>query len=181
MLFWLLITAYGLYMIVQTRELIGPGLWVLVLGTIVAWLFLNFFGLFQNAKMRSMLERILGADTDLPKPQVFVGFTTPRYTGLVDAHEDVGFLCFGKQSLLFASEFRVTELERTAIRSVSFQPNVHSLVGLGRWICIEGVAGGKPVRMLIEPRERRTMLGNLVYGGVLIREIRRWVAGQSIA
>jgi hypothetical protein len=49
------------------------------------------------------------------------------------------------------------------------------LLGLGRWISLEGVADGKPIRLLIEPRERPTLLGNLLFSKALAGRLRRWM------
>jgi hypothetical protein len=62
---------------------------------------------------------------------------------------------------------------------VRFRANVHTVIGLGRWISIEGFADGKPIRLLIEPRERPQLLGNLRYSKRLAQRIRRWASEAS--
>jgi hypothetical protein len=173
--FWLVLVLIGLRTILQTKELIGPGLAILAIATVVAWIVLNYTGLFQNALMREELAEILDAETDLPPGSVFVGFSTPKYTGLLDAHEDVGFLCFTPSAIIFAGEQRTVELPRSSILRIRYRANVHSVLGLGRWISIEALANGSPVRMLVEPRERNSMLGNLRLSTKLVRSIETWV------
>ena len=58
--------------------------------------------------------------------------------GLVDAHEDVGYLLFRGDELLFLSETRTIRILRSQVNSAQFRSNVHSLLGLGRWISIDG-------------------------------------------
>jgi hypothetical protein len=172
--FWLPLATYGLYLMFQRHQIISQGIWCLVGATVVGWLSLNQFGFFQNAAMRRRLAEILNSDEDLPKDRAFVGFASPRYTGVLDAHEDVGFLCFTPNALLFVGERRTVEMPRECVKSIRYRPNVHSLMGLGRWISVEGEASHHVVRMLVEPRERQTMLGNLRYGPKLKARIEAW-------
>ncbi len=174
-LFWLPFAMFGIYRIIEARQIVAAGLWYMVAATFSGWLGMNLFGLFQNSVMRRQLERILNAEADLPADRVFVGFSSPRYTGILDAHEDIGFLCFTPKALLFVGESRTVELPRSQVQRVCFRPNAHTLVGLGRWISIEGDTNGTPVRMLIEPRERKTMFGNLLYGTELKQRVEKWL------
>jgi hypothetical protein len=171
---WFVTTLLGIRVILHRHELIGRGLWILVLADVLGWVALNQFGLFQNGRMRRRLSAIVGKSKDLPADRSFVGFSSPKFAGILDAHEDVGFLYFGDSEITFRSETRSVDLERTEIRKICFRPNVHSIVGLGRWISIEGVRHGKPIRMLIEPRERRTMLGNLLESRKLRAKLGGW-------
>jgi hypothetical protein len=177
--FWLPLAVYGVYIMFASHRIVTAGTWSLVGATVLGWIGLNLFGLFQNGVMRRRLARILNEDEDLPKDHAFVGFTTPKYSGLLDAHEDVGFLCFTPTALLFVGEARTVEMPRECVRGVVYRPNVHSLVGLGRWISVEGEASHHPVRMLFEPRERPTMLGNLLYGPRLRKKIEAWIGGSD--
>jgi len=174
-LVWLVPTLIGLQRVVQTHQLFGIGLVYLGLATILGWLALNQFGFYQNGRMRRRLLAILGKNNGLPPERFFVGFSTPKYSGALDAHEDVGFLCATDECLVFISETRTSDLRKDEITKISFRPNVHTMVGLGRWISIEGKKNGQPVRMLIEPRERNTMLGNLFYGKRFIQKLRELV------
>jgi hypothetical protein len=175
-IFWLPLATCGIYIMFDGHRVASAGLWCLVGATFAGWVGLNLFGLFQNGVMRRQLSRILNADEDLPADRFFVGFTTPKYTGLLDAHEDVGFLCFTPKALLFVGERRTVEMPRDCVRGVVYRPNAHTILGLGRWISIEGEASRHPVRMLVEPRERPTMLGNLLYGRRLRSRVESWMS-----
>jgi hypothetical protein len=176
MLFWLPPLAAGLLLMATERRISVAGVSMLVVATVVGWLALNQFGLFNNGKMRRQLERILTADgAKLPSDRAFVGYSSPKYRGVLDAHEDVGFLCFLADRLLFLSETRTVEVMRVEVNSVGFRANPHSLVGLGRWISVDGVRDDKPIRLLIEPRDRKTMLANRRRGKLILSRIKRWL------
>jgi len=158
------------------REIVPLAVGLLALGTVIGWLALNRFGLFDNAKMRRELERELKArDVDLGDSPAFVGFATPRYSSALDPHEDVGFLVLRPGRLEFVSEVRTVTVERQDIREIRFRPNIHSLLGLGRWVSIEGEVGGQAIRLAIEPRERRTLLGNRAYSKELRNRLAAWL------
>ena len=174
-LFALPFAAWGLWTIARDRAATPPGLLLLGAGVLVGWIALSLFGFWGNATMRRLLAARL-----LPTgPHWFVGFASPKFAGLLDAHEDVGFLLFGDEELIFAGDSRRVALPRAAVVRVVFRPNVHTLVGLGRWTSVEGLVDGTPVRMLLEPRERATMLGNLRLSGRLRREIVAWQKGPE--
>jgi hypothetical protein len=174
-LFWLLPTGLGVAWMMWRVELQGLGLYLLIAGSVLGWLALNQFGLFENGRMRRDLERTLRArGVDLVPDRVFVGIATPRHQGRLDPHEDVGFLFLFPDRATFISETRTLDLNRHDIREIRFRPNVHSLVGLGRWISFEAVQDGRPIRLMVEPRERKTLLGNLRRGKPLLERFRRW-------
>ena len=66
-------------------------------------------------------------------------------------------------------------MNKDQIKGVRFRPNVHTMVGLGRWVSVEATAAGKPIRLLVEPREKRTMLGNKRYGKALRTRLEAWL------
>ncbi len=174
-LFWLPFAAWGVWTVARDRAVTPAGVGWLVLATFAGWIGISLFGFWGNASMR----RLLGARIREPGERWFVGFASPRFSGLLDAHEDVGFLILGKDVLAFAGDSRRVELPKDCVVRVLFRPNVHSIVGLGRWVSVEGIVKGKPVRMLLEPRERPTMLGNLRISGRLKREIEEWARGKG--
>lgn len=176
MLFWLPLTGAGVAWMAVRAELTGPGLWLIGAGTVLGWLALNQFGFFENGKMRRTLERTLrDREEEIPADRNFVGFATPRYAGTVDPHEDVGFFFLLPDRAVFLSETRRVEVERSQVTEVRFRPNVHTVVGLGGWISLEGIAEGRPIRMMIEPRDRKTLLGNMRRRKALLSKIRRWL------
>jgi hypothetical protein len=174
-LFWLPPAAIGIYQVIVKDQFIGTGLWLLVLSTILGWLSVNQFGFFENRKMRKQLERILEVDGRTFKgDQFFVGFASPKYSSMLDAHEDVGFLRLMSDRLIFVSETRNVEVMKSDITGIRFRPNVHSVVGLGRWVSIEGKVGEQPIRLLVEPREKTTLFGNRLYGSKLKIKLANW-------
>jgi hypothetical protein len=172
---WLVPTLWGLRQMLASHQLTGQGLWWLITANALGWVALNQFGLYQNARMKRRLLAILGKSGKLSDDRIFVGFSTPKYTGVLDAHEDVGFLCFDGDEIAFVSETRFLNMKRGEVAKVQFRPNVHTLVGLGRWISIDGIRNQAPIRMLIEPREKVTMAGNLFYGRKLREKVDRWL------
>ncbi len=174
-LFWLPLIVAGVWVMAARQEIVGLGLWLLIGGTALGWLAVNLFGFWDNARMRRQLTLIMQAKGEPVAAAPFVGFATPKYSSMLDPHEEVGFLMLLPDRLRFLSEERVLEVPKEQIQSVRFRANVHTLIGLGRWISIEGTSDGKPIRLLIEPRERRTLLSNLSYGKSLRQKISRWL------
>jgi hypothetical protein len=177
-LFWAPLAVAGVVMLALQGNVFGTGLWLLGAATGVGWIALNQFGLYENDRMRRQLRRILQARNEEVGDAPFVGMATPTYSSMIDPHEDVGFLMFLPDRLRFVSEMRTLELYREQAQKVRFRPNVHTLLGLGRWISIEGVSNGRPIRLLVEPREKRTLLGNIRSSKAFRDRIRRWIADK---
>lgn len=177
-LFWLPPNIAGLFVIVRQSNPLGPGLGLLVLGLVVGWLSLNVFGFWDNTRMRGEMRAFLQKSGVDWSQGIFVGFSTPAHQGLVDAHEDVGYLLFRGDELLFLSETRTIRILRSQVTNARFRSNVHSLLGLGRWISIEGKLPTGPMRMLVEPREHTTLLANRQYGRELLAKIEAWRKGD---
>ena len=176
-IFWVPPATVGLFLVVVKGQFLGTGLWLLILSTVLGWLAVNQFGFFENARMRKQLTNILKATgQELPKEHYFVGFATPKYSSILDAHEDVGFLCIYSDRVSFISESRNLELSKSDLKLVRFRPNVHSLIFLGRWISLEGISGGRPIRLLIEPREKVTLFGNRRFGAKLQKHLAKWIS-----
>ena len=171
-LVWLPTVAIGFYIAVTSGDPGGAAiLWILG-GTVAAWLVTNWFGFYQNARMQRELRRFL---LDPPDDDAeFVGFARPSYGSFVDAHEDVGFLLILPDRLKFVSENRSVQVFRVEIQRIHFRPNVHSMIGLGRWIAIEGTSDGQRIRLLVEPRRYSTMVANLLYSRRLAQNLRNW-------
>lgn len=161
----------GLLMMYREGDLLGRGLWVLAAGVVIGILAVNWLGLFENAAIRRAMERRLPAA--LSPVRWFVGATTPSFVGWLDPHEDVGFLWMDATTIGFFGEKYRIEIPRSQVTAIRFRPNVHTLIGLGRWVSIEAVVDGKPARLRFEPRERRTLTGNRRLGA----EIRRRLLG----
>lgn len=177
-LFWLTPTAIGVAWVMRTNQVFGPGLWLVLAGLVLGWLGLNYFGLFENGRLRRDSIRNLSLRRPPPPgPVVFVGCASQKHRSLLDAHEDVGFLSMGPDELEFIGDSIRMRLLREQVMEVRFRVNVHTLVGLGRWVSVEGMIAGKHVRMLLEPRERDTMLGNFMLTGWLKKTLEDWREG----
>lgn len=168
--------AAGAVVMYRSGQIMGKGLFVLFLAQVAAWLTLNWTGLFDNRRMRKYLAK----EVEVLKPgfrgyQTFVGFASPKHSSLLDPHEDVGYLLLTPEALEFVGDGRTIVVKRAQIFGIRFRPNVHSMVGLGRWISIEGRVDGKPFEMLIEPRDRDNLIGNLLLGRALKERIDNWL------
>jgi hypothetical protein len=176
--FWLVPTVGGIVWIFLSGKILGSGLWLLLSGQVIGWIALNFFGLFENARIRrDSMRNLTLRRPPAPGPVIFVGCASSRHHSMLDAHEDVGFLAFGPYELEFIGDEKRMCILREQITGVRFLPNVHTIVALGRWISVEAIINGLPVRLLLEPRERNSMLGNLALSGWLKKTIEDWRAG----
>ena len=173
-LFWFPFLVAGLAVMAKQGEPLGLGLWLLIAGTIIGWLAVNRWGLFENDRMKRQLELILHAKGTTLTDAIFVGFSTPKYSSTLDPHEDVGFLILEADHLRFVSETREINLPRPSVGSIHFRPNIHSLLLLGRWLAVEGEMDGKPIRLLLEPRKHRTLLKNRQEGKALLAKMLAW-------
>ena len=93
---------------------------------------------------------------------------------MLDAHEDLGFLFLDETSVEYIGESHHVTISRKDVTGVRYRPNFHSTLGLGRWVSIEAIHQGKPVRVLVEPREASTLLGNRKRGTELKKKIEEW-------
>lgn len=165
------------FLVVSVDELArhGPTAKGLFLGLgflAVGWLAVNFIGLIGNASLRRAVEMRFKDTYGFDRARKwFVGFSRPGHRGLLDPHEDVGFLVFRDGLLEYFGERYRYEIPFADVRAVKKRPNVHSVLGLGGWVSVEAEAGGKPVRLLVEPRERPTHWGNARLRNVLTAKI----------
>lgn len=177
MLFWLPPTAAGLIRMVNRAEIDAIGVQFVAAGVVLGWLATNWFGAMPNRRMRRQLEHILAAKkVDTGTDPWFVGFASPRFSSMLDPHEDVGLLVFTPAAITFHSETRNLELAKIHAKRVGFRPNVHTWVLLGRWVSIDGEVDGRPVRLLLEPREKSTLVGNLLATRKLADRLREWLS-----
>jgi len=173
-LFWFPFLVAGLVVMAKQRDPLGPGLWLLVAGTVIGWLAVNRWGLFENERMKRQLELMMRAKGTLPSDAIFMGLATPKFSSALDPHEDVGFLTISSENLRFVSETREIDVPASSVTSVHFSPNVHSLLFRGRWIAVEGEMDGKPIRLLLEPRKYKTLLANRREGKALLAKLAQW-------
>ena len=160
-LFWLPPTAYGFVQILQKQDYLGEGLWWMLAGLFCGWLGVNLSGVQVNHHMEAELKKRLEFRREsLGAERWFVGFASPKFAGVLDAHEDVGFLVVDQDEIRFISDTRKIRVLRADVERVKFRPNVHTMLGLGGWISIEGQSGDVPFRLLVEPRVYGQMLMN---------------------
>lgn len=173
--------AYGLYTMWAKGEILGRGLIWLAATPIVGWIAVNFLGLYQNRAMRKEMDmRLRSERPNPPYRRYFVGMATPAYRGILDPHEDIGFLLIHPDKIEFFGEHIRVEIARSEVQGVRARPNVHTLIGLGRWVSIEALSNGKEARLLVEMRQRPTLLGNLLMSRTLIKKLRKWHAETSL-
>ncbi|HTQ11773.1 MAG TPA: hypothetical protein VMI31_17055 [Fimbriimonadaceae bacterium] len=165
----------GILLMVSLHQINALGVALCLLSLVAGWLAVNRFGLFGNERLRRQIQtRVLGESGRDASKGIFVGFARPAFVGLLDAHEDLGFLFLDQDELAFIGEVHQATVRRQDVLGVRFRANVHSTLGLGRWVGIEAIHKGKRVRLLVEPREAKTLLGNRKRGTQLRREIIDW-------
>ncbi|MDX2066740.1 MAG: hypothetical protein SFX74_13470 [Fimbriimonadaceae bacterium] len=177
---WLPFTGIGIFHLVQDPTNLDPIWSWLLAGVAAAWLMVNFFGLFENGKMQSELRRKLEfRRVKVPADAIFVGMSTPSFSSLLDTHEDVGFLAIGDDAVEFMGEHRRIRIGRDEVRRIRSRANIHTFIGLGGWICIDGVTDGKAIRLQVEPRVRSIMIANVLGRRALRGRLETWFRGPE--
>lgn len=144
------------------------------------WLSVNFLGLIGNRGLKRKLDfRYRNEFPEDHSKRIFVGFSRPGKHGLLDPHEDLGWLVFQDSGLLFWGEKHQIELPWSVIQSVSKRRNIHSWIGLGGWVAIEALVGDKKIRLQVEPRVKTTHWGNNHYRNLLISDLDAILAEKS--
>lgn len=142
---------------------------------VAAWIAVGLFGLVGNGAMRHEIGRRLHQERPFEQTEkVFVGIASPTFRSALDPHEDVGYLLIYPDRAEFFGGGRRFIIYRRDVVKVRVVPNTHTVLGLGRWIAIEAVVSGLPARLLIEPREKKTLFGNLVYSKKLLLRLKGW-------
>ncbi len=166
----------------KARGITTPGVVIFAVAVIVGWLAVNQFGLMGNENLRERLQRkLLAKAMKNTTAGIFVGFARPAYIGLLDAHEDLGFLFLEGDHLEYRGEQYNVSLHRFEIKEVRFRPNIHTYLGLGRWVSIEAIVANKPVRVLVEPRQANTLLANRRRGSELKGRLEKWLLEKERA
>lgn len=167
----------GIFLMVREEEITWPGVGLCAGALVVGWFAVNLFGFFGNSRMRrEIVRRVLAKAGRDASDGTFVGFARPSYVGLLDAHEDLGFLFLDRDTLEYFGEIHRVSLAKSDIREVRYRANIHSALGLGRWVSVEASQGGKPIRLLVEPREGTTLLTSRRKGKELRSRIEQWRA-----
>lgn len=152
---------------------------VWVASPLVLWSSINFLALAFNESIKRRLKPLAFSMQSGPVMRTwFVGFALPHRRQMIHPHYDVGWLQLYSDEIVFVGERERTGLKKSEITGIGFSANIHTLLGLGRWMVIDGRTSTGRVRLLIEPRECRTLLGNLRLGKRMVAEIRRWWLGK---
>lgn len=174
-----LVAGIGLWIAYGVNQLV-IGFAILAFSPILCWLTVNGIGLWDNDQLKKTMSlRLRFAHPNLNAPKYFVGFARPSYRSVLDPHEDVGFLILHEDRIEFYGGIHNIEFSREDFHEVVTRSNPHSLLGLGGWVSIEGNFEGQPIRMLIEPREDSSLLGNKGWARFLTIEIKKWAAPRS--
>ena len=172
---WLPLTVAGVLIVRATHEPLGSGFIMLLAGQLLTWIVLNYTGLWDNKPMR----RALFKEFQILRPnhngwRLFVGYASGPYSSWLDPHEDVGYCCLTGDTFEFYGDAKVRVVRREDVKSIHWKPNVHTLMGLGRWIVIDVVEGGRPISLKFEPRDRDTLIGNLLLGRKFKQRLENW-------
>lgn len=155
--------------------------WPLFMGLflVVGWTTLALFGYWGNDRMRTAIGRRL--DRAAPPSQgdhvqrFFVGMARPTYKNALDPHEDVGFLTLHEEKLEFFGDQITFEMPKATFSSVRFRMNPHTILGLGRWISLEGEKDGQKLRLYFESRENSILMGNWRPSGKIRTALQEWL------
>ena len=163
--------AAGLFLFQQDKLPQSVGFFITSI--IVGVFAVNLLGLFQNRRMHSELKPMIHGRTE---PNWFVGIGKPGGVGALDPHQDIGFLLLTPACIEYIGETARYTIPYAEIVGVGFKMNAHTLLGLGRWVAVEGKHDGKPFALLVEPRTHPTILQNKKEGARLAGEIRKLIS-----
>jgi len=150
---------------------------LLIAFPVVAWVATGLLGLPGNAHMKDEMARRWHIEHPFDTTEKhFVGFARPSYRGLLDAHEDVGFLVLHLDGLEFFGSAASYSIPRSTISDVRLVRNPHSWLGLGGFVAVSGQVGDLAVRMLFEPRSKATLFGNRRLRQPLATAIETWMS-----
>jgi hypothetical protein len=179
----LLVASPALFMAARAWAVEGLGngvlVWagVFVVGT---WLATGLLAMVGNGSVRRAVEGRLNRARPLDKVERwFVGAARPAYRGVLDPHEDVGFLLVYPERLEFFGGHLELSMSRAEARRVRQAANPHTWLGLGGWVKIDGERDGRNVALLLESREKTTLFGNRAHNRALERRLTAWLAGAD--
>lgn len=144
-------------------------------GVVAAWVATGLFGLWANGSIKREMGRRYHEVHGFEKAEkYFVGCARPAYRGALDPHEDVGWLVLHDDKVEFFGSYLSLEMDKTEVAQVVRRPNPHTWLGFGGWISLEGQVKGTSLRLLVEPREARTLWGNVLVARRLLVRLREW-------
>ena len=179
----LVVTSPALFLAARAWATDGLGNGVLIWGGVFVvgtWLATGLLAMVGNGSARRAVEARLNRARPLDKVgRWFVGAARPAHRGLLDPHEDVGFLLVYPDRLEFFGGHLELTMPRAEARRVRRAANPHTWLGLGGWVRIDGEHEGQPVALLVESREKATLFSNRAHNRVLERRLTRWLAGEE--
>jgi hypothetical protein len=153
--------------VLARRGIVADAVEIAAFGLVICAVSLNWLGLFGNDVLREKCIRNLN-----PAPgSIFVGISRPGFKNALDPHEDIGFLSFEADRLIIQGERIRMEIPRMSDLKFGFAPNPHTVLGLGRWLDLDG---GRDFHIHIEPREERSLRANRALGTKMIGRLRKW-------
>lgn len=165
--------AAGLFLFQQDK--LGASVGFFLASIVIGIFAVNLLGLFQNRRMHSELKPLIHGR---PEPSWFVGIGKPGGVGALDPHHDIGFLLLTQTSIEYIGESARYTIPYSDIVGIGYKMNAHSLLGLGRWVAIEGRHDSKPFALLVEPRMHPTILQNKREGARLAAELRKLIPAR---
>ncbi|MBS1709602.1 MAG: hypothetical protein JSS65_12890 [Armatimonadetes bacterium] len=144
-------------------------------GAVAAWVTVGLFGLWDNGRLKHEMGRRWHEAHGFDRTEkYFVGCARPAYRGLLDPHEDVGWLVLHDDKVEFFGSLLNLSMDKVDVGQVVRRPNPHSWLGLGGWISLEGQTADRSLRLLVEIREARTLWGNVLASRRLLVRLREW-------
>lgn len=151
---------------------------LLVAFPVFGWVSLALFGLWGNSSMRSELGQRFGRERgQATGPMFFVGLSNPGYRSLIDPHEDIALLIFGKDELEIYGEKERFFVPRESDLVFRLKANTHSWIGLGGWVQIES-----PKRsFFVESRQNDILFLNRLQRKRLLAALEQWRTTGAIS
>jgi hypothetical protein len=137
----------------------------------------SLFGMLGNNLLKDRVGMLLHRDRPFDKAERwFVGFAKPSFKGLLDPHQDVGYLILHEDSLEFFGETERIMVKKDQITRIRTAMNIHTWLGLGAWLMIEGTAGHSRFQMRIEPRMIAIVPLNWPHHMAIKARLQQWLA-----
>ncbi|MEQ1823281.1 MAG: hypothetical protein ABL949_12280 [Fimbriimonadaceae bacterium] len=168
----------GIAIILIRPNALALGIATILASGFIGWICLSLWGLFENRKIKQeMTWRFRHANLPIAQRRYFVGVASPGFKGILDPHEDVGFLLVYADRLEFFGEKTNFKVARADVSEIAKQPNIHSFVFLGGWISVRGTLNKVPVELRFEPRIHQSLLANKIAAPKIAKRLRTWQEG----
>jgi len=155
---------------------------LMFISPVVGWFCVNVMGLYDNSTMRSeigrKLDRELGAES---RRQFFVGYSNPKFRSIWDPHEFVGFLIIEPDKWTLFGESEKLEILTKDILGISWKKNTHSAMLLGGFMKVDFRDAAGVKTLLIESREKNSLLANKKVTRSLVKEFSQQLAQKNDA